>query len=164
MAAEITDEASPPCGPASGPPAPSPAAALPAPNEDAFRHVAESYGDDNPLWCDPAYAAASRWGGPIAPPHLVGGDTLIGENEVTGYDDETKALMKGDPLRGVHAFYRQPPRVVEPAAPRGPDRPPQRPRRRPRQGGRVRGRAVHEWTGGGLLPESTVRRWPPSTG
>ena len=25
------------------------------PNEDAFRHVAEAYGDDNPLWCDPAY-------------------------------------------------------------------------------------------------------------
>ena len=23
------------------------------PNEDAFRHVAEAYGDDNPLWCDP---------------------------------------------------------------------------------------------------------------
>ena len=28
-----------------------------APNEDAFRHVAEAYGDDNPLWCDPEYAA-----------------------------------------------------------------------------------------------------------
>ena len=26
------------------------------PNEDAFRHVAEAYGDDNPLWCDPEYA------------------------------------------------------------------------------------------------------------
>jgi acyl dehydratase len=75
------------------------------PNEDAFRHVAESYGDDNPLWCDPAYAAASRWGGPIAPPHLVGGDTLIGENEVTRLDDETKALLKGDPIGGAHAFY-----------------------------------------------------------
>src|SRR2546426_109132 len=33
------------------------------PNEDAFRLVAESYGDDNPLWCDPAYAAATRWHG-----------------------------------------------------------------------------------------------------
>ncbi|MCB1250706.1 MAG: MaoC family dehydratase N-terminal domain-containing protein [Acidimicrobiales bacterium] len=75
------------------------------PNEDAFRHVAESYGDDNPLWCDPAYAAASRWEGPLAPPHLVGGDTMIGENEVARLDDETKALLKGDPLRGVHAFY-----------------------------------------------------------
>jgi acyl dehydratase len=76
-----------------------------SPNEDAFRHVAEAYGDDNPLWCDPDYAAATRWGGPLAPPHLVGGDTLIGENEVTSLDPETRSLLKGDPLGGVHAFY-----------------------------------------------------------
>jgi acyl dehydratase len=75
------------------------------PNEDAFRHVAEAYGDDNPLWCDPAYAAGTRWGGPIAPPHLVGGDTLVGEDEVTELDDDTRARLKGDPLGGVHAFY-----------------------------------------------------------
>ncbi len=76
-----------------------------SPNEDAFRHVAEAYGDDNPLWCDPAYAATTRWEGPIAPPHLAGGDTLIGENEVTNLDDATRELLKGDPLRGAHAFY-----------------------------------------------------------
>ena len=76
-----------------------------SPNEDAFRHVAEAYGDDNPLWCDPSYGAGTRWAGPIAPPHLVGGDTLIGEDEVTVLEGETKALMKGDPLGGVHAFY-----------------------------------------------------------
>ena len=35
---------------------------------DVFRHVAEAYGDDNPLWCDPGYGAATRWRGPIAPP------------------------------------------------------------------------------------------------
>ena len=75
------------------------------PNEDAFRHVAEAYGDDNPLWCDPSYGAGTRWAGPIAPPHLVGGDTLIGEDEITALEGETKALMKGDPLGGVHAFY-----------------------------------------------------------
>jgi acyl dehydratase len=75
------------------------------PNEDAFRHVAEAYGDDNPLWCDPDYAAKSRWGGPIGPPNINGGDTLIGENEVTHLDGDTKALLKGDPLGGVHAFY-----------------------------------------------------------
>ena len=75
------------------------------PNEDAFLHVAEAYGDDNPLWCDPAYATRSSWGGPIAPPPLNGGDTLIGVNEVTALDDATRALLKGDPLRGVHAFY-----------------------------------------------------------
>ena len=32
------------------------------PNEDAFRHVAQSYGDANPLWSDPEYAAKSVWG------------------------------------------------------------------------------------------------------
>lgn len=73
------------------------------PGEDAFRHVAEAYGDDNPLWCDPAYAAKSRWQGSIAPPPLVGGDSLIGEDT---YDSaERHPVLKGDPLRGVHAFY-----------------------------------------------------------
>src|SRR6185503_123812 len=72
---------------------------------DVFRHVAEAYGDDNPLWFDPSYGAATRWQGPIAPPPLVGGDTLIGDDEVTSLPAGTGDLMKGDPLRGVHAFY-----------------------------------------------------------
>ncbi len=76
-----------------------------APNEDAFRHVAECYGDDNPLWCDPGHAAASVWGGPVAPPPLNGGDTLIGVNEIPVPDATTAATLKGDPLGGVHAFY-----------------------------------------------------------
>src|SRR4029077_12731559 len=63
------------------------------PNEDAFRHVAESYGDDNPLWCDPDHARASVWGGPIAPPPLNGGDTLVGVNEVASLDADTRALL-----------------------------------------------------------------------
>ncbi len=75
------------------------------PNEDAFRAVAEAYGDDNPLWCDPAYASATCWRGPIAPPALVGGDTLIGDNEVTELDPATRELLGGDPIRGAHAFY-----------------------------------------------------------
>lgn len=75
------------------------------PNEDAFRHVAEAYGDDNPLWCDPEHAAASVWGGPIAPPHLNGGDTLVGHCEVGRLDDSTRELLRGDPIRGAHAFY-----------------------------------------------------------
>ena len=29
---------------------------------DVFRHVAEAYGDDNPLWCDPAYGADDALG------------------------------------------------------------------------------------------------------
>ena len=52
------------------------------PGIDAFRNVAVAYGDDNPLWCDPAYGPGTRWASPIAPPPLVGGDTLIGEDEV----------------------------------------------------------------------------------
>ncbi len=72
---------------------------------DAFRHVAECYGDDNPLWADPAYATTTRWSGSIAPPPLVGGDSLIGEDEVVEVAPEHRELMKGDPLRGVHAFY-----------------------------------------------------------
>lgn len=75
------------------------------PGEDAFRHVAEAIGDDNPLWCDPGYAERTRWKGAIAPPALVGGDTLIGEDEVTEIAEEHRDLMRGDPLRGVHAFY-----------------------------------------------------------
>jgi acyl dehydratase len=75
------------------------------PDTDAFRHVAIAYGDDNPLWCSPSYAEATRWEGPIAPPPLVGGDTLIGEDEVAEVGAEHADLMRGDPLRGVHAFY-----------------------------------------------------------
>jgi acyl dehydratase len=75
------------------------------PGIDAFRHVAAAYGDDNPLWCDPAYAAKTVWGGPIASPNMNGGDTLIGENEVERLDPETRELLRGDPLKGAHAYY-----------------------------------------------------------
>jgi acyl dehydratase len=76
-----------------------------SPGADTFRIVARSYGDDNPLWCDPGYAAESRWGQSIAPPPLVGGDSLIGEDVLTADDRAQQHLLKGDPLRGVHAFY-----------------------------------------------------------
>jgi acyl dehydratase len=76
-----------------------------APGTDAFRHVAEATGDDNPLWCDPDYGDSTVWGGPIASPNLNGGDTLIGENEVTALEPDLKALLKGDPLKGAHAYY-----------------------------------------------------------
>jgi acyl dehydratase len=75
------------------------------PTIDTFRNVAVAYGDDNPLWCSPEYGSSTRWGSPIAPPPLVGGDTLVGEDEVGAVAPEHAALMKGDPLRGVHAFY-----------------------------------------------------------
>jgi acyl dehydratase len=74
-------------------------------NTDVFRQVAEAYGDDNPLWCDAAYGEKTRWGTAIAPPPLVGGDSLVGVDEVSSVPDDKRELMKGDPLRGVHAFY-----------------------------------------------------------
>ena len=118
------------------------------PTTDTFRHVAEAHGDDNPLWCDPAYGATTRWDGPIAPPALVGGDTLIGVDEVATLDDATKQLLKGDPLRGVHAFYSASAREWW-----APLRPLREVARRNALVGVLdkesdfAGRAVHEWTG-----------------
>ncbi len=118
------------------------------PGLDAFRQVAHAYGDDNPLWCDPDHGATTRWGGPIASPVLVGGDTLIGEDEVTEVPAEHRDLMKGDPLRGVHAFYAASAR--EWWAPLVPDR--HVARRNALVGVHDKAsefaeRAVHEWTG-----------------
>ena len=118
------------------------------PGTDAFRNVAISFGDDNPLWCDPHYGVGTRWGQPIASPVLVGGDTLIGEDEVTEVPAEHRDLMKGDPLRGVHAFYAASAR--EWWAPLTPDR---RIARRNALVGvldkpsEFAERAIHEWTG-----------------
>jgi acyl dehydratase len=75
------------------------------PGTDAFRTVAWAYGDDNPLWADPEHATRSRWGEPIAPPALVGGDSLIGMDVLHDDDLARQHELKGDPLRGVHAFY-----------------------------------------------------------
>ena len=115
---------------------------------DVFRHVAEAYGDDNPLWCDPAHGPTTRWEGPIAPPPLVGGDTLVGEDEVAAVAPESRDLMRGDPLRGVHAFYGASAREWW-----APLRPGARVTRRNALVGvldkasEFAGRAVHEWTG-----------------
>jgi acyl dehydratase len=118
------------------------------PGIDAFRNVAIAYGDDNPLWCDEDYGTGTRWGRPIASPVLVGGDTLIGEDEITEVPAEHRDLMKGDPLRGVHAFYAASAR--EWWAPLTPDH---RVTRRNALVGvldkpsEFAERAIHEWTG-----------------
>jgi acyl dehydratase len=118
------------------------------PGLDAFRIVAQAYGDDNPLWSDRDYAAATRWGEPIAPPAMVGGDTLIGEDEPVETTEAERALLKGDPLRGVHAFYAGSSREWWAPLSAG-----LRLRRRDALVGvddkdsEFAGRAVHEWTG-----------------
>jgi acyl dehydratase len=38
---------------------------------DNIRHWAHGIGDDNPLWCDPAYAAATPYGRVLAPPSFI---------------------------------------------------------------------------------------------
>ncbi len=59
---------------------------------DNIRHYAHGIGDDNPLWCDPDYAARTRHGGIIALPSFLFATDRI----VSGY-------VGG--LPGVHAMW-----------------------------------------------------------
>lgn len=59
---------------------------------DAIRHFAWGVGDRNPLWLDPAYASASRFGTLIAPPSIL----YAFDRVVSGY-------VGG--LPGVHAMF-----------------------------------------------------------
>jgi acyl dehydratase len=68
---------------------------------DAVRHFAYGYGDDNPLYCDPAYAATTRWMGVIAPPTF---HYTMGEDAAPEADDATKELLQGDPFAGLGSY------------------------------------------------------------
>ncbi|WP_433526179.1 FAS1-like dehydratase domain-containing protein [Nocardia pseudovaccinii] len=68
---------------------------------DGVRHFAFGYGDDNPLYCDPDYAARTRWGSLIAPPTFL---YTMGEDAAPKPDAETKALLKGDPFAGLGSY------------------------------------------------------------
>ncbi|WP_433632153.1 FAS1-like dehydratase domain-containing protein [Nocardia sp. CA-120079] len=68
---------------------------------DGVRHFAFGYGDDNPLYCDPDYAAQTRWGALIAPPTFL---YTMGEDAAPKPDAETKALLKGDPFAGLGSY------------------------------------------------------------
>jgi acyl dehydratase len=59
---------------------------------DNIRHYAHGIGDDNPLWCDPDYAAKSHYGGIVALPSFLFSTSRI----VSGY-------VGG--LPGVHAMW-----------------------------------------------------------
>lgn len=68
---------------------------------DAIRNFAMSYGDDNPLYCDEAHAAASRWGGMVSP-NIMGaviGAPLLGDPIPKDIRQKTKGLFKG-----LHGF------------------------------------------------------------
>ncbi|MDT5289820.1 MAG: hypothetical protein QOF88_4709, partial [Mycobacterium sp.] len=68
---------------------------------DGVRHFAYGYGDDNPLYCDPDYAAGTRWGRLVAPPTFL---YTMGEDAAPKPDPETKALLKGDPFAGLGSY------------------------------------------------------------
>jgi acyl dehydratase len=55
-------------------------------------------GEDNPLFCDPNYAATTRWRSVIAPPTFNPGGLY--EEPPPGMVDPPR----GDPLRGLHSF------------------------------------------------------------
>jgi len=59
---------------------------------DNIRHYAHGIGDDNPLWCDPEYAAKTRFGGIVALPSFLFATNRI----ISGY-------VGG--LPGVHAMW-----------------------------------------------------------
>ncbi len=59
---------------------------------DNIRHYAHGIGDDNPLWCDPAYAAATPHGRLVAPPSFVFALSRILSGYVGG-------------LPGIHAMW-----------------------------------------------------------
>ncbi len=69
---------------------------------DSFRHFARAYGDDNPLYGEPAYAAASSWGSSIAPPLYP---FVSGIARPVEHSDAERALLKeGDPLAGIGQY------------------------------------------------------------
>jgi acyl dehydratase len=70
-------------------------------SRDGIRHYAHGFGEDNPLYCDPDHAAASRWGGIIAPPGFLEGAGLTPRIPTT---PEMKQRGKGA-LSGVHMFW-----------------------------------------------------------
>jgi len=61
-------------------------------SRDSVRHWAHGIGDDNPLWCDPAYAAKAHYGRIAAPPSFIFPLNRVFSGYVGG-------------LPGVHAMF-----------------------------------------------------------
>ncbi|BBY78410.1 acyl dehydratase [Mycolicibacterium parafortuitum] len=68
---------------------------------DTIRQFAIGYGDDNPLYVDPDYAAGTRWGGPIAPPmiHSSLSRKMLGDPIPEDIRKATRGLFSG-----IHLF------------------------------------------------------------
>ena len=65
---------------------------------EAIRNFARSYGDDNPLYTDPAHGRSSRWGSQVAPQIMAAvlNAPLRGER--------LPKELRGGSYRGIHAF------------------------------------------------------------
>lgn len=68
---------------------------------DNIRTFAYGCGNDNPLHCDPDYAAATRWGGVIAPSMMAGvvNAPMLGDPIPADIKAGTKSVF-----RGIHVF------------------------------------------------------------
>ena len=71
-------------------------------SSDSFRHFALAYGDDNPLYTDPAHAQASSWDSSIAPPLYP--FTAGIPRRVQWSDAEKAEMAGGDPLAGIGQY------------------------------------------------------------
>src|SRR5215469_7299199 len=65
---------------------------------EAVRNFAHGYGDDNPLYTDPAYGQATRWGAQIAPQIMA----AVLNAPLRG--DKLPKELRGGSYRGIHAF------------------------------------------------------------
>ena len=69
---------------------------------DSFRQFAQGYGDDNPLYSDPAYAQSSSWGASLAPPLYA---YSAGKWHPVDWTEEQRAEMtSGDPLANIGQY------------------------------------------------------------
>ena len=69
--------------------------------QDAIRHFAYGYGDDNPLWSDPEYGKKTRWRSIIAPPIFL---TSTGVSDIKEMRPEVRK-RGAHALAGVHEFF-----------------------------------------------------------
>src|SRR5207253_3200399 len=72
-------------------------------SEDSIRTFALSYGDDNPLHCDPDYACKTRWKGVIAPGTIpiVMGKPLLGDPRPEAISRAKRHLFQG--IHNLHS-------------------------------------------------------------